>query len=122
VGAGLILKNKIVIAPESRDKKGIIYSTEPNPLMDSWMIDVELHMGNEKQTHRGGTGVGIFYLKNIDKVSHQESIFGFSNRFDGLGVYLNTILRSEADNHETTNVVQAFVNDGRRNINVFSEK
>jgi hypothetical protein len=45
------------------------------------------------KTLRGGTGVSIFYLKNVDNVAHTESLFGYSNRFEGLGVYLNTVLR-----------------------------
>jgi hypothetical protein len=75
------------------------------------MIDIELHMGNDRQTHRGGTGLGIFYLENIDKVSHKDSIFGYSNIFKGLGVYLNTILRSEQKG-DIVNPIQAYYNDG----------
>lgn len=32
VGAAVMLKNKAVLAPEVRDKKGIIYSKLPNPV------------------------------------------------------------------------------------------
>ena len=92
-----MLKNKTVLAPEVRDKKGIIYSKLPNPLVNDWMLEVEVNIGNEKGTSRGGTGLGIFYIKNIgNQVSHKESIFGYTNRFEGLAIYVNTVLRSEA--------------------------
>jgi len=80
-GAAVIHKNQVVIVPETRDKKGLFYSTEANPHMDSWLADIELHIGNDKKTSRGGTGLGIFYLENIDKVSHKDSIFGYSNNY-----------------------------------------
>lgn len=95
MGAAVMHKNKVVITPETRDKKGIFYSTIPNPKSEAWMADIELHLGNDKKTHRGGTGVGIFYVRNVDKVSHKDSIFGYSNTFEGLGVYLNTIILND---------------------------
>lgn len=78
------------------------------------MLDLEVNVGNDRRTSRGGTGLGIFYLKNVDQVSHKESIFGYSNRFEGLGVYLNSILKSESRgaNREINNAVQGFWNDG----------
>jgi hypothetical protein len=105
VGGALLMKQKAIITPETRDKKGILYSTEPNPLLDSWLTEIELHIGNERETHRGGTGLGIFYLKNVDKVTNKESIFGYTNRFEGLGIYLNTILRSEQGDKEVVNAI-----------------
>ena len=66
LGSAVFLHNKLVLAPESRDKKGIIYSTEPSPLEKEWQMEVEVNLGNDKATHRGGTGLGIFYLRSID--------------------------------------------------------
>lgn len=40
LGASVIHKSKVVIVPETRDKKGIFYSTEPNPHEDSWLADI----------------------------------------------------------------------------------
>lgn len=95
VGAAVILRNKTILAPEVKDKKGILYSKLPNPLTKDWMLDVEVNIGNAKHSSRGGTGLGIFYVKNVDQISHKESIFGYSNRFEGLGVYINSVLKSE---------------------------
>jgi hypothetical protein len=88
----VIHKNKVVITPESRDKKGVFHSLEPNPKDNAWMLDVELNIGNDKKSHRGGTGVGIYYLKSVDKISQRDSIFGYSSVFEGLGIYLNSVL------------------------------
>jgi len=31
--------------------------------MKDWMLDVEIDFGNEKKSTRGGTGLGIYYVK-----------------------------------------------------------
>lgn len=70
-GAAVILRNRTIIAPETRDKKGIVYNVHPNKLVRDWMLEVEVEIGNKKESSRGGTGLTLFYVKNIDKVSHK---------------------------------------------------
>lgn len=120
-GTSFIHKNKVVLVPEARDKKGLFYSTLPNPLLEAWIVDIEVHLGNDQKTARGGTGLGFFYVKSVDKITHQDSIFGYTNRYEGLGVYLNTILRNE-QNGQLVNPIQAYYNNGEQFINVFSSK
>jgi len=67
----------VVIVPEARDRKGIFYSAEQNPKDNFWLADVEVHLGNSKNTHRGGTGLAIYYLRNIDMQTQRESLFGY---------------------------------------------
>lgn len=89
------------------------------------MLDVEVNLGNDKGTKRGGTGLGIFYLKTVDQVSHKESIFGYTNRFEGLGIYMNSILKLEgkgSEGKEYLNAIQGFYNDGTKPVNVFTTK
>jgi hypothetical protein len=62
----VIHKNKVVLTPEARDKKGMFYSTEKNPKDNYWIAEMEVNMGNEKKTHRGGTGMAFYYLRNLD--------------------------------------------------------
>ncbi len=90
----MILRNRTVIVPESRDKKGMVYNSQPNELVKDWMLDLEIEIGNEKKTYKGGTGLGIFYLRSVEETLHQETTFGYSNRFEGLGIYLNTLMKS----------------------------
>lgn len=76
---------------------------------------------------RGGTGLGVFYVKSVDQehVSHKESIFGYTNRFEGLGIYVNTVLKGEGSTGkkgEVLTAIQGFVNDGTRAVNVFAER
>lgn len=75
VGSAVIMRNRSVIVPEARDKKGIIYNTKPNELVKDWMLDVEIEMGNAKKSSRGGTGVALLYVRDIGsgEVSHTES-------------------------------------------------
>ena len=93
VGSALIHNNKVIMVPEILDRKGILYNNHPNKFVDSWMFDTEIHLGNEKRTTRGGVGIALMYLRNVEEISSLDSLFGYSNRFDGLGIYLNTILR-----------------------------
>lgn len=52
-----------------------------------------------------------------------ETTFGYSNRFEGLGIYLNSLLKSErGTKNEVTNAVQGFYNDGNKILNVFKDK
>ena len=62
----MTLRNRTVLAPEVRDKKGIMYNVHPNQLTKQWMVEVEMEIGNRKQSSRGGTGVALLYVKEID--------------------------------------------------------
>jgi hypothetical protein len=44
----------------------MFYSTEKNPRDNYWIADLEVNMGNDKKTHRGGTGMALYYLRNLD--------------------------------------------------------
>ena len=57
VGAAVTMRNRTVIAPEARDKKGIMYNVHPNQLVRDWIVEVEVEIGNKKQSSRGGTGL-----------------------------------------------------------------
>eukprot|EP00349_Pseudokeronopsis_sp_Brazil_P010549 CAMPEP_0202980162 /NCGR_PEP_ID=MMETSP1396-20130829/86132_1 /ASSEMBLY_ACC=CAM_ASM_000872 /TAXON_ID= /ORGANISM="Pseudokeronopsis sp., Strain Brazil" /LENGTH=43 /DNA_ID= /DNA_START= /DNA_END= /DNA_ORIENTATION= len=42
-----------------------------------WMADVEVDIRNEKQTSRGGTGIGIYYVSQLEVQNDRSSIFGY---------------------------------------------
>ena len=90
----MILRNRTVVVPEAKDKKGMVYNSQANPLKRDWMVDIEVEIGNWKRSSRGGTGLAIYYLKQIDPASHMDASFGYTNRFEGLGIYLNTLIKS----------------------------
>jgi len=66
VGTAVILRNRTVIVPESKDKKGMVYNSLPNNLAKDWMVDIEVQIGNDKRSSRGGTGLAIYYLKSVE--------------------------------------------------------
>ena len=107
------------MVPEILDRKGILYNNHPNKFVDSWMFDTEIHLGNEKRTTRGGVGIALMYLRNVEEISSLDSLFGYSNRFDGLGIYLNTILRQD-NRGMLVSPISVFVNDGENLVNAFS--
>ncbi len=89
LGASFFHKNKAVIVPEAMDRRGIIFNEEPMK-EKAWIAEIEFHIGNEKQLVARGSGIGVMYSRNMDKNAYKESIFGYSLRYDGLGVFLNS--------------------------------
>lgn len=60
-------------------------------------MSLRVRIGNEVKTERGGAGLGIFYLKTIKKASLGDGLFGYSKIFDGLGIYLNSLLSTPGE-------------------------
>jgi hypothetical protein len=56
-------------------------------------MDVEI--GNAAGSKVGTGGLGLYYLRNIDEETDMSSQFGFSNKFDGAAVIINTGMRSK---------------------------
>ena len=46
---------------------------------------------------KGGNGVGIYYLRDIDQSEQTEGLFCYTTRFNGLVVVLNGLLNQESD-------------------------
>ncbi len=46
MGAAVILKSRLVLTPEIKDRRGIIYSKVPNSLDRHWLLDLEVDLGN----------------------------------------------------------------------------
>ena len=55
-------------------------------------MDMRVTIGNEMRSNKGGAGIGIHYLKSLHKSAIGNGLFGYGKDFDGLGVYLNSIL------------------------------
>ena len=62
--------------------------------------------------------MGIYYLRSLNKEDIGTSLFGYSKKFDGLGIFLNTLLSKGVEGSPTNhNYVQGFVGDGQMQIN-----
>lgn len=83
--------------PEVADTRGAIVSQKLPSHRESWILDVRLRIGNEQRTPKGGNGVGIYYLRDIDQSELAEGLFGYTTRFNGLAVVLNGLLNQESD-------------------------
>jgi len=70
------------------------------------------------KTSKGGNGVGIYYLRDIDQSELAEGLFGYTTRFNGLAVVLNNLLNQESD-EGAANIIQAFHNEGEKSINMW---
>lgn len=69
MGSAMMYKDHALIVPEVSERRGQLMSKsklKPDK-DDAWSVDVELHIGNEAKTEKGGNGVGIFYLIDADK-------------------------------------------------------
>ena len=57
--------------------------------------------------------MGIYYLRSLNKEDIGTSLFGYSKKFDGLGIFLNTLLSKIVDGATSNhNYVQGFLGDG----------
>ena len=66
-GASVFLKNEIVLVPELKDRKGAIWNKFHTAKTDEWLIEMRVKIGNEMRTAKGGAGLGIHYLKEINQ-------------------------------------------------------
>lgn len=80
-------------------------------------MTLRVKIGNSVKSEKGGAGMGIYYLKTIKKSSLGDGLFGYAKVFDGLGIYLNSILSSQSDKGGFDNYVQAYFNDNTQQIN-----
>ena len=60
-------------------------------------MDLRITIGNEINSQKGGAGIGIHYLKSLHKSAIGNGLFGYGKDFDGLGVYMNSILNVQSD-------------------------
>ena len=119
-GSSVFTKNKIVLNPAIKDSKGAIFNKNNVVLgtYHDWIIDLKVNIGNDAQTSKGGNGMGIYYLRSLNKEDIGTSLFGYSKKFDGLGIFLNTLLSKGVEGSPTNhNYVQGFVGDGQLQVN-----
>ena len=90
----------------------------PENSYDSFIADVRLNLGNEAKTQQGGTGAGIYYLQSIDNDEIGAGAYGYTNKFRGLGVFINTMLYHTEPNGDVLNYVQVVYSDGDRPVNL----
>jgi hypothetical protein len=107
-------RSKIVLNPAIKESKGALLAKNPVILgkHHDWIVDLKLAIGNEAQTTKGGNGMALYYLRTLNKEDIGQSLFGYSKKFDGLAILLNTLLSKTKDG-QVNNYVQGFVNDGQ---------
>lgn len=104
------------MVPELKDKKGVIYTkyqviTENQ--QNGWIMSINLQIGNSIRSEKGGGGVGVHYLKSVKRSSFGNGLFGYERNFDGLGVYLNSMMSTPGSDE---NYIQAHFNSNDREI------
>jgi hypothetical protein len=110
-----------VLVPEIKDKKGAILNKVVVPSKDEWLVDLRVHIGNEARTERGGAGLGLYYLRELDQAQIGSGVFGYSREYNGLAVFLNSLFASSKDG-KMMNWLQAFPNDGTQMTNPMKVK
>jgi hypothetical protein len=66
-GASVFTKGNIVLVPEVVDKKGAIINKAMVPNKDDWIVDLKVRIGNDAQTTKGGAGLGLYYLSDLNR-------------------------------------------------------
>ena len=119
MGSAVLHTNKAIIAPETKNTKGLLHSKKPILKMENWMIDIDFSIGRMQSADqlRAGDGMGIYYLKYIDSEDPDSlsNFYGFKDDFDGYGIFINT-LTSQPDRKTKAKQVNisGFANDGRK--------
>ena len=93
-GSAVFLKNKAVIVPEVKNKKGMIYTKNPNSSKEQWMLDIDLSVRRDQVADqlRAGDGMGIYYTRYIDDDDRAlNNFYGYKDDFDGYGLFINTL-------------------------------
>ena len=95
MGSAVFLKNKAILAPETKNTKGFIHTQKPNTVKDRWMMDVDFSIRRDRMGDqlRAGDGMAIYYLKYVDDEdgSSLNNFYGYKDEFDGFGVFINTL-------------------------------
>lgn len=65
--------------------------------------------------------MGIHYLKTVRKSGLGNGLMGISKSFDGLGVYLNSIISYPNESGSDTNIIQVYFNKNDQQINHYAE-
>ena len=119
LGSAVLHTNKAVIAPETKNTRGLLHSKKPNPNMANWMVDIDFSIGRAQNNDqlRAGDGFGIYYLRYIDEedLESMNNFFGYKDEYDGYGIFINT-LSSQPDRRTKAKQVNisGFANEGRK--------
>ena len=102
LGSAVFLTNKVVLTPEAINRKGIIHTTKPlsKDHTRAWVAIVDVEISSKEENKLGSGGLGIYYVRNLDEKVDMSSPFGFTNKFDGAAVVVNTGMRTK---DKTTN-------------------
>jgi len=92
-GTAVLHKSKAIIVPETEGSKGMIFTTTPNPSAKAWNAQIDFDFGNANESKRGGGGFGIHYVRNVMRMEEDEGFYGYTQKFDGVGIYANAFLR-----------------------------
>ncbi len=90
----MFLKDKAVIVPELIHMKGNIHTTKALPAenIDAWEAHLDVDMGQNGTSDIGLGGLALYYLRNVD--SNENGLFGYSAKFDGAAVVINSMLKN----------------------------
>ena len=88
---------------------------------NEWMIDIQIDIGNEKESVFGTNGMGIYLLTEVlSKEPDSTNIFGYSNEFIGAGVFFNAGMRKKhPGTKQRLEGLQGIVSDGTKPINTW---
>ena len=92
-----MFRDHALLVPAVPERRGAIKNNVmiTSDVGDAWSVDIELHIGNEAKTERGGNGVGIYYLIDGDMEDTKQGVFGYGKRFHGFAIFVNNILQSD---------------------------
>ena len=119
--SSVILQNHSVLVPEAQDRTGAVLLAKETPpeTKDHFLVDAIVKIGNKDKTDKGGTGMALHYLSDFNHQDIGSGLFGYSYKFKGIAIYLNTLMTKKVG-EEDQHYIQLFYNDGESMINPLS--
>jgi hypothetical protein len=77
-------------------------------------VDFEVRVANPQMHNKIASVFGFYYLRDMEPRIHADSVTGYSNTFNGVGVFMSTQGSTATQNKQIANTISVIVGDGKR--------
>ncbi|KAG8185067.1 hypothetical protein JTE90_017081 [Oedothorax gibbosus] len=106
-GSAVLAGTVIRLTTDEPEKQGAIWNNFPN-IMNDWEFHIQLHI-HGKGVNLNGEGMAIWYVR---EPLLQGPIFGYKDRFNGLGLFIDTFEDPSHPHNHKHPYLSVVINDG----------
>jgi lectin, mannose-binding 2 len=104
-GSAFIVNDKIVLTKDQPDEKGMLWNRIPL-VAANWEVILSFKVRGQEKLY--GDGMALWYMEKYPQPGHA---FGCQEKFEGLGIFLDTFNNANTYEHEFP-YISAMINDG----------